>query len=297
VNTTRQRIIISLIFVIVVLATNYSFASNKTVSIAFVRNADIWTINSDGTNQLNITKSKEEIESFPSWSPDRKQIAFSKTSDLWLMDANGENVRRLTSYFAAYYADSDIAYSSWSPDGQKIAFCLQGIDGFLNLAIITLKTKKVQLIENASFNAEYIVPSWSPDGKSIAISAISDHGYVTIYNLKTKKFTNLPKLLNNRVYGAVTWAPDSKKLVCAIKTSDKSSITSFSLDDLKQTELLKDITGDIWTVKFSKNGRALVYDVTSRPYNSKTHTSHIWTYDLQSKLSKKIILNALEPDW
>jgi Tol biopolymer transport system component len=297
VNTTRQRIIISLILAIVVLATNYAFASNKTIPIAFVRNADIWTINSDGSNQVNITKSEAEIEGFPSWSPDRKQIAFAKTSDLWVMDANGKNVRRLTSYFAANYADSDIAYSSWSPDGKKIAFCLQGIDGFLNLAIITLKTKKVQLIENASFNAEYVVPSWSPDGKSIAISAVSDHGYVTIYNLETKKFKDLPRLLNDRFYGAVTWAPDSKKLVCAIKKSNRFSLTSFSLDGSNQTELIKDIMGDIWTVKFSKNGRALIYDVLSRPYNAKTHTSNVWTYDLQSKRNKKIISNALDPDW
>jgi len=37
---------------------------------------DIWTMGSDGTNQLRITERDETYDYFPSWSPDGKQVVF-----------------------------------------------------------------------------------------------------------------------------------------------------------------------------------------------------------------------------
>ncbi|CAN5658999.1 hypothetical protein BH20ACT12_BH20ACT12_16310 [soil metagenome] len=71
--------------------------------IAFMRQPDIYVMNSDGTGQTNLTSTKTIIEGEPSWSPDGKQIAFSRgvaddvydDQDLYVMNADGAGRTRL----------------------------------------------------------------------------------------------------------------------------------------------------------------------------------------------------------
>src|SRR5215211_5519903 len=57
--------------------------------IAFIRHSDIYVMNSDGTGQTNLTRTKAGVEGAV-WSPDGKKIAFSvreRHLDIYVIDA------------------------------------------------------------------------------------------------------------------------------------------------------------------------------------------------------------------
>lgn len=61
----------------------------------------VWVINSDGTNSLQLTEDPQHRNSDdPSWSPDGTKVLFSTgrsgKNELWVMDSNGRNERRIS---------------------------------------------------------------------------------------------------------------------------------------------------------------------------------------------------------
>ena len=133
----------------------------KNGKIAFKRSGDIFTINSDGTNQTNITNNAAADDA-PNYSPDGSLIVFTSNRDgnneIYRMNADGSNPLRLTndaaSDFSPYY----------SPDGATIVF-VSTRDG--NSEIYKMNadgTNQVRLTNNTSSDTE---PAFSPGGQKI----------------------------------------------------------------------------------------------------------------------------------
>ncbi|MCI0397473.1 MAG: hypothetical protein L0332_10155 [Chloroflexi bacterium] len=84
---------------------------------AFNPEADVWTMESGGANQLNLTNDVAGLEDLnPAWSPDGSQIAWRRDWRIWVMDADGSNKTPLSP--EGLTAREPL----WSPDGQWIAF-------------------------------------------------------------------------------------------------------------------------------------------------------------------------------
>ena len=129
-------------------------------------NAEIYTMNSDGSNPTRLTFN-EAIDSSPAWSPNGRQIVFHSYRDddrkpeIYVMDANGKNQWRLTDH-PSIDADPD-----WSPDGTRIAFISDrnfDEDHVLNIFVMDTDGGNVRQVTDTFFAQR---PKWSPDGEWI----------------------------------------------------------------------------------------------------------------------------------
>ena len=173
-----------------------SYTLTTIDSLKDSRNADVWMISIDGSQDIQLTNSPDG-ESRARWSPDGRNLSFlssrqeSKGSQVWLMDRRGGEGRRLTEI------KGGINDYAWSPDAKKLLLTLtdpdpedtgkikttkpyvidryqykQDVEGYrykkahTHLYLFDITTKKLDTLTKGIYDEESAV--WSPDGASIA---------------------------------------------------------------------------------------------------------------------------------
>ena len=133
-------------------------------------NAEIYTMDSDGSNQTRLTFN-DVRGAHPAWAPSGRQIVFHSyhddTGGIYVMDADGTNQRRLT--------HSDDESPSWSPDGNQIAFQRYQDDDqnhIYNIFVMDADGGNVKRLTNFW---RAVDPEWSPDGQWILFEGSELH--------------------------------------------------------------------------------------------------------------------------
>jgi TolB protein len=173
-------------------------------------NSDIYVMNADGTNLLNLTNhlAKDEMAT---WSPDGQKIAFVSDRDgnqeLYLMNADGTNVTRLT------HSPADEIAPEWSPDGKQIIFMSDRLTASIydisnwQLFVVDVETGVDYQFTEMSFAEGMYSPAWSPDGEKVLFS--SRVGNTSQIFMMDKNGENKKWLIAGA--GAV-WSPDGKQI-------------------------------------------------------------------------------------
>ena len=133
-------------------------------------NREIWTMQSDGTGQTQVTFSEGNVSGY-SWSPDGARIAYVVAAppgtlpefSLRVIDSDGSGFEQLTT---GNWDTSPV----WSPDGARIAFRSES----RNQALWVVESDGSGLASLGPDNPTYMMQQWSPDGRTIVVSDGND---------------------------------------------------------------------------------------------------------------------------
>lgn len=138
---------------------------------------DIYIMNPDGSNLINLTNSSTTDDLRPRFSPDGQKILFTKRYSnglhkVFVMDGDGGNLNELSILLGMNVTGGD-----WSPDMSKIVV-RAGFPVSDNIYIYNMNTNQTtQLTFDISTKA---IPFWSPDGNWIGYQS-TETGITKIY--------------------------------------------------------------------------------------------------------------------
>lgn len=207
-------------------------------------NYDLYVMNANGKQEINLTNTPLIDEIIPSWSPDGKKIAVSSCPDgdfdfwawdyncteIYVMDADGSNQTRLTEN------DKEDYGPTWSPDGEKIVFSTNRDGNYEIYSMDADGSNPINLTNNPARDG-YFAPYWSPDGEKIAFNTDRD-GNWEIYTMDADG-SNQTNLTNRESSDSIpVWSADGQKIAFKTNRDDGNwEIYVMDVDGSNQTRL------------------------------------------------------------
>ncbi len=176
--------------------------------IAFVQAGDIWTMNADGSGQVNLTNDAVP-QSSPSWSPDGARIAFDQDTGtntrVWTMNADGSGKAMATN--GTFPQSRDPA---WSPDGTRLVF-----SNFAG-ALWTMNPDGTGVVGPITppLGGNPSLPEWSPSGSLIAFQhgpSGCGPGSLSVIAPDGSNFATIFSNCNVNIFGS-SWSPDAQRI-------------------------------------------------------------------------------------
>jgi Tol biopolymer transport system component/predicted Ser/Thr protein kinase len=202
-------------------------------------NFDIYVMNIETGNALNLTEDHTGDDTNPEWSPDGNRIAYYS-------DRGGGGIYHISNYGGAPTLVTNLdtnpdmkfyIHMSWSPDGSNLVYSYRR--SLYTISVKGGKPEELQLPPIARSRAWLTKPAWSPDGKRIAFTEPHSYGYtrgkMTIW----------------------TWSPDGSD---PIKITDGNSFSNnpvWSRDGRRLffISAMGGSSNDIWWVPIETNGK------------------------------------------
>ncbi len=178
---------------------------------SFMRDLQIYTVNIDGTELIQLTSGPGNHE-HPAWSPDGRQIAFQFTKDpfvgdyeIHLVNTDGSEEFSIATGFAN---SQDIL---WSPDGRQLL-----VASGIPVQIYVRNADGSQLVQLTNTQEHNLQPSWSPDGRQILYTGFYKDSGSRIHVMNAdgsdqRSFANDPEVGD----GYAEWSPDGRWITYA----------------------------------------------------------------------------------
>jgi len=230
-------------------------------------NWEIFVMNPDGSQPVNLTRTPRDHEHYPQVSPDGRRICFSvdvgegraAVRSLYVMDSDGRNRRKLADHAREPF---------WSPDSKVIGYLPQEFSKFNVMDYYTrgmnffdLATGKMEPHPNSTNLHHLYNPSYAPNGKWIVSTVHAGMGFdhaILAIEAKGKKIVNL-KIPGCRPCLSpdgrqIAWGSGDHDLVAAPidLESDAPSVGRWRLQ-------IKDKTNETYHIDWSPDSRFLSF--------------------------------------
>lgn len=164
---------------------------------------DIFIRNSDGTNEIDLTKNPGSCDSHSIWSPDGQKLVFNSYRDgntnIYRMNPDGTGLERLTD------DPADEWVASYSPDGTQIAFVK-------DWDVWTMDINGTNQINRTNNPARDNFYCWSKDGSKIFFSSDRDGDY-EIYSMNPDGSEQINRTQNPAYDCYPDCSPDGQEIV------------------------------------------------------------------------------------
>ncbi len=215
---------------------------------------DIFTANSDGTDEVNLTDNGAALDIDPAWSPDGTRIAFASNRDgnfdLYTMAADGTDVQQVTFTYGIEYQGGSVDYftswePSWSPDGTQLAYSGYRVNPFTDEIYVTAigqteETYTERLVTDPSDFQNAAQPDWSPVGNVLLYTQYFDYYTTDVWRIGVDGTgaANLTAGFARDLNPA--WSPDAARIAFI---SDREHSDPFHLDATDVYVMQADGTG------------------------------------------------------
>mgnify|MGYP001336780909 CR=1 FL=1 len=184
-------------------------------------NYDIFVMDNNGFNEVNLTNSSAVNDFDAAWSPDGTKIAFTTNRDgnneIYIMNADGTSPVNISNNAA-----SDTT-PAWSPNGLKLLF-ISNRDGNNEVFVMNADGTGVSQITSTTGTVTHKNPTWKPDASRIAYTSNkdtvpADGRFDEIYlanpdGTNEVRLTVTPNGVTNPYYSRLPgWSPDGSKIV------------------------------------------------------------------------------------
>jgi Tol biopolymer transport system component len=236
--------------------------TESTNDIAFINLSDVYLMNSDGTNQHQLTEIRPGPSDHPSWSPDGNKIVFnaitanplgssSSNEDIYIVDVYSRQTTNLT------HNKADDVFPVWSPKGDKIAF-VSNLAGNWQIYLMNVDgTEQTRLTHSDADDGIHGL-TWSPDGSKIAFvsnryqntkTISGNYEYENIYLIDVPQDTNRFKELAaynltsaihqcpaGEFYLNPSWSVNNQLSFATLNCSINWDIAIFDIDDALENQ-------------------------------------------------------------
>jgi dipeptidyl aminopeptidase/acylaminoacyl peptidase len=257
---------------------------------------DIFAVQSDGGEVVNLTNTPEIREESPRWSPDGKTIVLnykpkqSTVYDLALMDWATRKVSLLTHESTPNHSWGSAA---WSPDGKTL---------YANRIEVSFTDSEVYAIDVASGKTTNLTPhqgqvlniasSLSKDGKTLLVTSNQKGGYqnVALLNVAEKKLT----WVTNTKWEASSgdFSPDGKRFTYTINADGRTDVFLTDSATLRSEKI--PVTVGLNGLPAYPNSFAPSGDRLLLSHESSVQPGDFWVYDLASRNTKQLTYSAIE---
>ena len=177
---------------------------------------DIYDMVMREVKHITTNTPQDKRNSSPIWSKDGKYIIYTQEqakgtdSNIFIAEVATSKTTLLTSHEGEQlYLANDI-----SPDGKKVLLTSNAANGYDNIGVLDIATKKISWLTKDKW--EIRGGEFSPDGKHITFSAnVDGNEDIYLHDLATGKSTALaiPKGVNSPAGGHSAFTPDGSRLL------------------------------------------------------------------------------------
>lgn len=237
--------------------------------IAFTRTDDVWVMDADGTDAVQLTDG-DAFDSSLGWAPAGDLIAYRRfvradeSATLNVIDADGGPSVSLTEMTTFPFA------TSWSPDGREIAY----VSPAGELRVVDVGTGATTLLAEDADS-----PSWSPTGDRIAYGSSGDLYVVSRAGGSSTLLVEHAGLF----YSTVSWSPDARAIAFGgyeLRVVDVASGNAFALTAGQPTE-------EEYTPLWSPSGDYIAYVGIVWCCNP-----HYWDRWIETEASRHLVLSG-----